>query len=239
MSAKCIWLHESIVVLPQISYPFEVELPPNGIYFYYEDSQVLGHGSYKPRIVRIGINKGANNFRKRISEHYLPSEKKMNFNKNRPKPSDRSIFRKNIGRALLNKANDPYLKIWDKDFTTRNKREQYGDFRDISKEKQIEREITKALRETFSFKLMIVEDNEERKKLESRLIPTVNKCSQCIPSLDWLGKHSPKKKIRDSGLWQEQHLNGQEIDNEDKVIIMRAILKTLYWFEQLDIAVED
>ena len=31
---------------------------------------------------------------------------------------DRSIFRKNIGRAILNKNNDSFLEIWNLDFTT-------------------------------------------------------------------------------------------------------------------------
>jgi hypothetical protein len=39
----------------------------------------------------------------RISGHFLLNESKMNFTQTNPKPLDRSIFRKNIGRALLNK----------------------------------------------------------------------------------------------------------------------------------------
>jgi len=44
----------------------------------------------------------------------------MDFDRNDPKPSDRSIFRKNIGRALLNKSKDPYLKIWENRFFTQS-----------------------------------------------------------------------------------------------------------------------
>jgi hypothetical protein len=53
-----------------------------------------------------------NNFKSRISEHFLLNESKMKFAQMNSKPSDRSIFRKNIGRALLNKQGDiDYLKV--------------------------------------------------------------------------------------------------------------------------------
>lgn len=82
------------------------KLPKNGIYFFYEEGEFWGHGDRRLRIVRVGTHK-SNNFRNRIAEHFLLREHKMNFDRNKPKPSDRSIFRKNIGRALLNKNNDP------------------------------------------------------------------------------------------------------------------------------------
>ena len=70
--------------------------------------EIIDHGyGPKPRIARIGTHK--NNFQSRISEHFLLKESKMNFSIANPKPSDRSIFRKNIGRALLNK-NNGYIK---------------------------------------------------------------------------------------------------------------------------------
>jgi len=41
----------------------------------------------------------------------------MNFTRYIAKPADRIVFRLIIGKALLNKANDEYLKIWNIDFT--------------------------------------------------------------------------------------------------------------------------
>jgi hypothetical protein len=73
----------------------------------------------------------------------------MDFDKNKPKPSDRSIFRKNLGRALLNKEKDDYLKIWEIDFTARRNQELWGDKRDMEKEKKKEEKITKILRKSF------------------------------------------------------------------------------------------
>lgn len=105
LSEKCKWLHQHLELLPIFKYPFDLKLlPRNGIYFFYEEGENSDHGDgiRKPRIVRIGTHK-ENNFKTRISEHFLPNESRMRFTQINPKPSDRSIFRKNIGRALLNK----------------------------------------------------------------------------------------------------------------------------------------
>jgi len=234
MTEKCKWLHETLEDLPLIGYPFKLDsLPLNGIYFFYEEGELWGHGGQRLKIVRIGTHRG-NNFRNRISEHLLINEKKMDFDKDKPKPSDRSIFRKNIGRALLNKNKDPYLKIWEIDFLPKKKRTKYGHLRDIEKEKSIERQITEILREKFFFRFIIIENEDERigsKGLESKLIGTVSKCMKCKPSKNWLGNYSPKKQIRTSGLWLTQYLNAEGITDEDTVVIEKLINKTKNWIK--------
>ncbi|RLI76516.1 hypothetical protein DRP04_12580 [Archaeoglobales archaeon] len=234
MSKKCRWLHEALEVLPLIRYPFKLDmLPKNGIYFFYEDGEFWGHNGDLLRIVRIGTHR-SDNFRNRIAEHFLFKENKMNFDKNRPKPSDRSIFRKNIGRALLNRDNDSYLEIWEIDFLPKENRIKYGHLRDIEKEKLVESRITEILRKKFSFRFIIIEREEERigtKGLESKLIGTVARCKKCRPSESWLGRYSPVQEIRNSGLWLKQHLNASEIDEKDMVKIETLIQKTKKWIE--------
>ena len=101
MSVLCEWLHAKLEKLPRIRFPFELEeLPENGIYFFYEDEEIWGHGGTKPRIVKIGTSRDGN-FRSRIEEHYLLDKTKMKFDVTKPPPHDRSIFRSHIGRALL------------------------------------------------------------------------------------------------------------------------------------------
>jgi len=232
MSELCKWFHEQLEQLPIIKFPFILEqLPENGIYFFYEDGEIWGHGGYKPRIVRIGTHKDGN-FRSRIKEHFLFDESKMNFNATKSAPHDRSIFRKNIGRALLNKEKDGYLEIWDVDFTYKEKRDKYGHLRDIQKEKKIESEVTRILRENFSFRFIIVNSQMKRmgaNGLESSLIGTVAHCKLCRPSGNWLGSHSPKKQIKESGLWLVQHLEANEINESDKETILNAIKRTKEW----------
>jgi hypothetical protein len=67
----------------------------------------------------------------------------MNFSRNQPKPSDRSIFRKNLGRAILNRDRSNYLNMWETDFTDRENRIEKGHKRIIELERKVEERITK------------------------------------------------------------------------------------------------
>ncbi|MGC8657117.1 MAG: hypothetical protein ACP5UL_05175 [Thermoplasmata archaeon] len=234
MSESCKWLHESLESLPLIMFPFKLEqLPDNGIYFFYEDGEIWGHGENKMKIVRIGTHKQGN-FKSRISEHFLLNESLMNFSKDNRKPSDRSIFRKNIGRALFNKDKDDYLQVWDIDFTEKDNRELCGSRRDIEKEKKIEEAITKIIREKFSFRFIILSSESERMGkdgIEKHLIGTVANCELCKPSPSWLGNYSPKYKIRESGLWLEHHIKANPISEKEKEIILKAIKETKDWLK--------
>lgn len=232
MSDTCKWLHIQLEQLPIIKFPFKLEqLPENGIYFFYEDGELWGHGGFKPRIVRIGTHKDGN-FRSRIKEHYLLDESKMNFDRNKAAPRERSIFRKHIGRALLNKRRDDYLKIWEIDFTSRKSRKEFGHLRNIQKEIEVESAITKILRQNFSFRFIIVDDQLSRmgsEGLERSLIGTVAHCKLRKPTGNWLGGYSPKKQIKESGLWLVHHLKANEISEGDKSAILSAIAKTRKW----------
>ena len=53
------------------------------------------------RIVRIGTHTADNNLKERLRGHFVRRN------------ADGSIFRKNIGRAILHKNNDPYESVWD------------------------------------------------------------------------------------------------------------------------------
>jgi len=241
MSETCKWLHGKIEELPTVRFPFDLQvLPRNGIYFFYEEGEKLNHSedlgergdaadNFKPRIVRIGTHTGQGTFRSRIAEHFLLNESKMNFTIANSKPSDRSIFRKNIGRALLNKENDYYQKIWKIDFTNRENRINRGIIRNIEKEKQIELEITRLLREKFYFGFISFEDESRRVGtlgIESKLIGTVASCNLCKPSNDWLGKCSPVPQIKNGKLWLSQHITAPGLKEQDKSEIENAIIKT-------------
>jgi len=230
---NCNWLHKKIEELPLIKCPFNLEdLPKNGIYFFYEKDEASKHDGVSRRIVRVGTHKG-NNFRSRMNDHFLFNERKMNFNSVKAAPKDRSIFRKNIGRALLNKEEDDYLKIWNIDFTPRKNRDKYHHLRDINEEKEIESRITNILRDDFSFRFLLIDNETKRignRGLESSLIGTIAKCELCKPSERWLGNHSPVDAIRNNGLWLVQHLQSDEINNEEKKFIIDAINDTKKWF---------
>ena len=117
---------------------------------------------------------------------------------------------------------------------TRRNQNLWGNKRDIEKEKKIEEEITKILREKFSFRFIVLDPSVKRmgsKGLESSLIGTLARCKLCKPSPNWLGNYSPIQKIRESGLWLVQHLKANPIDETDKEIIQKAIEETKSWLK--------
>ncbi len=214
---NCQWLHEQIKKLPLINFPFNPkELPYCGIYFFYEEGEFWGHGGRKPRIVRIGSCRDGN-FQSRISEHYLLDERKMNFDSHQSAPKDRSIFRQHLGRALLAKQKSNYSVMWKKNFTTPKERMSFGHLRDINLEKSLERQITKKIRETLSFRFIEINNQMGGSGLESRSIATVAQCGECKASPEWLGLFSPIERIRTSGLWNVHYTDHAPITTNDMV----------------------
>lgn len=187
MSDECQKIHELVGNLKRHKFPFDnSEIPQNGIYLLFEKNE---NGHEQERIVRVGTHTGENQLCSRLKQHFLNENK------------DRSIFRKNIGRALLNKNNDSFLPFWQLDLTSRRAREKYSSKIDFEYQKQIEIQVSKYIRNNFSFCVFEVQRKKERLEIEAKIISTVSWCNECSQSPNWLGNFSPKKKIVQSGLW--------------------------------------
>jgi len=187
MSNECRAVHNLTKQLERHSFPFKDSvIPKNGIYVLFQQSEV---GHEQDRIVRVGTHTGDDQLCSRLKQHFLAENK------------DRSIFRKNIGRALLNKRNDPFLKHWEFDLTTRKAKDQYSSLVDFDYQKKVENEVSQYIRDNFSFVVFEAENKADRVEIESKLISTVSLCDECRPSDNWLGNCSPKTKIVVSGLW--------------------------------------
>lgn len=201
MSEKCKILHQWFNSLKKLTFPFNDEdIPLNGIYVLFEKGE-SAHGTN--RIVRIGTHTGNNQLVSRLKQHFIKENK------------DRSIFRKNIGRCLLNKENDPFLKQWELDLTSRKAKEKYAALIDFDKQNEIEKGVSEYIQNNFSFVVFQVDDKEKRLGLESKIISTVSLCKECFPSKNWLGLSSPKQKIRESGLWLVNELYKQPLSDGD------------------------
>lgn len=195
-------LHKIFNNLERFTYPFEERLhliPSNGIYVKFEKGEKFNG---LDRIVRVGTDTGENNLKKRLIEHFVTENK------------NRSIFRKNIGRALLNKESNPYLKYWELDTTSKSDKEKNLKFIDFEFESKLEKEISNYIKTSFSFCIFNVETKENRLFWESKIISTIAQ-SKVKPTDDWLGQHSPKKQIRESGLWQVQGLKKTKLTDEE------------------------
>lgn len=192
MSALCHALHGLSSRLRIHSFPFDEELiPKNGIYVLFEEGEDA-HGL--KRIVRIGTHTGDGRLRLRLREHFITENK------------DRSVFRKNIGRAILNRSHDPFLADWNIDRTTYAAKRSPDDHADCVKQQSVERQVTDCIRASMRFAVFRVDDRNRRLFWESRMISTISLCEKCDPSPEWLGRFSPKNKICESGLWQVNEL---------------------------------
>lgn len=201
MSMSCTEFHNIARSGTMHSFPFvPAHIPVNGIYVLFETGEE-GHGGSK--IVRVGTHTGDGQLRSRLKQHFVDENK------------DRSIFRKNIGRALLNQRADPFLAEWEVDFTSRAARERYGVEPDRGKLAALEGEVTKYLQGHFKFVVFRVDDKGDRLRLESRIISTVSLCDKCKPSAGWLGSSSPKERIRKSGLWLVNELYKEPLTQAD------------------------
>jgi hypothetical protein len=194
----CKQLHNFVNKLPTYRFPISATLPSDGIYIIFEKDEP-GHSVR--RIVRVGSHTGAGNLPKRLSEHTKANK-------------DRSIFRKNIGRAFLNQSNDAFLGQWNWDLTSKQKRADFTHLLDIERQRAIEALITDYIVANLSFSVIPVTDIRPRLLLESAVIATAAQCRHCGPSANWLGNYSPVAAIRSSGLWLSQHLDAEIITEQ-------------------------
>lgn len=201
MSNFCEQLHILFSSQKIYQFPFNLlDIPKNGLYVLFENGE-LAHGTR--RIVRVGTHTGKDQLRSRIKQHFIQENK------------DRSIFRKNIGRALLQRVNDPFLSQWELDLTTRAAKEKYQTTIDLSYLRNVEKTVSDYMQNNLQFIVFEVLDKDIRLNLESKIISTISKCNDCEPSSNWLGLYSPKDKIRENGLWLVNELNKEPISQSD------------------------
>lgn len=203
--SNCQALHRWARSKKRHAFPFEASvIPADGIYLLFEKGE-KGHGG--DRVVRVGTHTGAGQLRSRLLQHFVMENK------------DRSIFRKNIGRALLQKAKDPYLAVWELDMTPAVARKKHAKLFNAAKQKETEQKVSTYMRKNFSFVFVPIQNKTKRLTIESKIISTLSHCKDCGPSGRWLGVHSPKEKIRTSGLWLVNELYKTPLSQADLVYL--------------------
>lgn len=186
-NSPCLRIHKFFNSLPRYDYTFnKKDIPENGLYVFFEKGEKY---CGMDRIVRVGTHTGESQLYSRLQQHLLNENK------------DRSIFRKNIGRAILNKENNSFLEKWNLDLTTKANKEKYSKDIDFDFQKKIEKRVSQYMHENLSFAVISIDSKEERLNYESYLIHTISADTSLKPSVSWLGNYSPVKKIRESGLW--------------------------------------
>jgi hypothetical protein len=217
MSQICYSLHQLFNSLTIYRFPFNAKLlPRNGIYILFEDEE-QAHGTN--RIVRVGTHTGDNQLPSRLQQHFVKENK------------DRSIFRKNIGRAILSRNQDPFLDWWELDLTSSEAKQKYLPVLDLPRQKQIESQVSGYIQQHLCFVVFQVDDKDKRLEWESKIISTVSWCTECGPSMTWLGNFSPKEKIQKSGLWIVNELYKTPLSEgelQDLINSVYAISKPYY-----------
>ncbi len=175
----------------------------NGIYIVFEEGEQYST-SYFERIVRVGTHDSGGRLKLRLSDHFKRENK------------DGSIFRKNIGKAILNKRSDPYLPTWAIN-TSKPENKRYIN---ETVQKRIEAEVTEYMRSAFSFAVIPVEDKARRLRLEKGIISTLNHDPLFTASAAWLGHFSTEDLIRDSGLWLKDGLDAASLTEEEMLSII-------------------
>lgn len=196
-STRCDRLHKLFCAMPRYTWDQISQIPfADGIYIMFEKSEQY-HGM--ERIVRVGTHTSADRLKTRLLDHFVREN------------HDGSIFRKNVGKAILNAYRDPYLATWTMDTSKPENRS----FLDKEKNADTERRVTEYLRENFSFTVFRVIDKGERLRLEEAIIATLNAEPTFTPGSKWLGLYSPETEIRESGLWLKQGLTGKPITDAE------------------------
>jgi hypothetical protein len=208
--SMCGQLHQIFNALPQYAWQDIARIPfHNGIYIVFEKGEAYGN---LRRIVRVGTHTSANRLRNRLRDHF----DRENHNG--------SIFRKNIGKAILNRRADPYLAVW----TLNTDRPENATHVDPEREAAIEREVSAYLRDNLSFAVFQINDAQQRLRLEEAIIATLNRAVDFQPSDTWLGQFSPEWEIRNSGMWLKKGLDALPLTAEELRTIEAAVGTTLH-----------
>lgn len=205
-------IHDYFNSLVRYSFPYDRKgleniTDKNGLYILFENGE--NYDKYD-RIVRVGSHDADNRLIKRLRDHFLSKRQR------------KSIFRKHIGRCLLNNRKDDYLNAWNKPFNKITDKEKYKNIVNLEYEKQYEELITTHIRTNLSFAVIPkVYEQSDRDRLEEGLIASLAQSDLKISSTNWLGNEHPDSKIRQSKIWNIEYLNGNPITEiEFKKLIM-------------------
>ena len=201
-----LWLHRLFERLPRYEWrdidaiPFE-----DGIVIAYERGET--YRGYA-RVVRVGTHTAPGRLKQRLMDHFDREDRNA------------SIFRRHIGRALLNRAKDPYLDIWSLDTSRQPDR----DREDARTAARVERDVSAYMRVNLSFSVIPVASADSRLRLGEAIVATLHQAKNFAPSDSWLGHYSPDSQIRASGLWQKRSLNAAPLTADESLQLARIIV---------------
>jgi hypothetical protein len=175
----------------------------NGIYIFFEKGEKYGE---LDRIVRVGTDNGQNQLISRLKQHLVKENK------------DRSVFRKNIGRAILSKTDNPLISYWNIDFTTKKNKELFYNEEKAEECKKIEKQISEFMNEKLSFVVFPIQTKEERLRFEKAIISSLYNCADFTASENWLGNYVPETRgtrVKKARMWLSQGLRAKPLTDRE------------------------
>jgi hypothetical protein len=174
--------------------------PKRGVYFFYEQGENRSDTGDGLRIVRVGTHAlkagSGTKLWTRLSQHR--GRMKTGGGNHRG-----SIFRLIVGAALINTEKLAFPTWGDGNTADRDVR---------SGELALERLVTQVIGRMW-FLWLGIEDEagpESRRGYIERnsiaLLSNYNKAALDPPSQGWLGRHSDRERVRNSGLWNQNHV---------------------------------
>jgi len=180
------------------------EIPfKNGIYIFFEKGEKFGEWD---RIVRVGTDLGQNHLINRLKQHLVKENK------------DSSVFRKNIGRAILSKTNNPLIDYWNIRFTIKENKELFYNEEKAEECKKIEKQITEFMNSKLSFVVFPLQTKEERLRFEKAIISSLYNCADFTESENWLGNYVPETQythVNSSHMWLSKGLHAKPLTDQE------------------------
>ncbi len=198
-----------------------IDWPKRGIYFFRESGEGRTDTGTGARIVRVGthaLKTGSETMLwTRLSQHKgQPSTGGGNHRG--------SIFRLIVGVALIARGGDAF-PTWGVGNTAK------GDVR--AGERSLECEVSKIIGE-MPFLWLAIDDDAGPQSLRGyiernsiALLSNYNKPPLDPPSPEWLGRHCNREKVRNSGLWNSNHVDEEYdpafLDELDRLVSAVAV----------------
>ncbi|HKJ76462.1 MAG TPA: hypothetical protein VKA64_04585 [Gammaproteobacteria bacterium] len=178
-----------------------MDFPERGIYFFFEPGENRTDSGFGPRVVRIGTHALKAGSRttlwKRLSQHR--GQVRTGTGNHRG-----SIFRLLVGGALQNRG-VPAVPTWGKGSSAPR------EVRDG--ERNLEQQVSQTIGRMPILWLSIPDapgPGSLRGTLERNAVALLSNYRRPAldpPSPDWLGHHSDREKVRESGLWNQHHVD--------------------------------
>jgi hypothetical protein len=179
--------------------------PRHGVYFFYEDGEDRGDGSR--RVVRVGTHALIATSRTTMWARLRQHRGRLGGRNPGGGNHRASIFRAHVGSALIRSGDWPegLFQSW----ASSTRRTEWADLED-----EVERQVSYHIRAMPFLWLPVpnhANGDSQRGYIEKNSIALLS-CrigGTDRPSPDWLGRHACSEKVRQSGLWNSNHVDDQ------------------------------